>query len=609
MVKSLLSWQKFSLSKKLIVSYIFILAIPLILYAMYTFHKIKQTTQEDFIKNEVQNLQEIKFQIYRNIEICQRVSQFIASNKELLEFISRDNGFDTQEFIEFKNIFLTQIERLLYTNPDIYRLRLFINRDDFPEIWPLIYHDKRVLHEHWYVTKEQWDREVYWELDHIFQPFNIANSERSRVTTMYRKIWGPGNQYLGALEISMLVSQFFGNMNTNTANSDGGFAVIQDNQDMFFYGDTFLDRIGIKADELKSLLIMQANNQEEGVHILKINNKPVIMVYTTIHPISSTIYRIVSIENMVNRLNRTRNLLVLVTLGGFIVFSAVTYTFTSVILKKMRIIVNCMKKVQAGNLDVDIPVYGCDEVAELAQCFNKMMARIKELISIVVKKELISKETELKALHSQINAHFLYNVLENIKMMAEIDGIYEVADALTSLGRLMRYSMSWKKDKVSLGDELAYIDNYIKLINIRYDYEISCVYNVDEELLNCEICKMSIQPIVENAVIHGIQPKGQGGIIKITAWIQEEHLIVEVFDDGKGIKPVDLKRLKEVLSTENESNQQENEHSRGIGLKNVDQRIKLAYGPQYGITIDSIEGKYTKVRLVFPYIRNSYLCS
>jgi two-component system sensor histidine kinase YesM len=314
----------------------------------------------------------------------------------------------------------------------------------------------------------------------------------------------------------------------------------------------------------------------------------------------------VSIENVIHNIQTTRNFLIVITIGGFLVFSFVTYGFTSVILHKMSIIINSMRKVQEGYLDVDIPIYGFDEIAELAYCFRNMLGKIKDLISTVVRKELIAKETELKALHSQINAHFLYNVLETIKMMSELDGNYDTADALTSLGKLMRYSMSWKKDRVFLSEELDYIDNYMKLLNIRYDINISYTVNIPEDLQGCVVCKMSIQPIVENAVVHGIQPKGQDGMIKITGWEEEGCVVVEIFDNGKGIEQNALEQLKYAMSVESEQDGSNEQLHAGIGLRNVNERLKLAYGKQYGIEIESIEGVFTKVRLKFPYIKNIY---
>ena len=167
-------------------------------------------------------------------------------------------------------------------------------------------------------------------------------------------------------------------------------------------------------------------------------------------------------------------------------------------------------------------------------------------------RELLVKNSEIRALQNQINAHFIYNVLESIKMMAEIDEKYEISDAITALGKLLRYSMKWTSGNVTVEQEIDYIHNYLALINLRFDYEIYLSLNIPENIMIQEIPKMSLQPIVE------LYQKISGEI-----------------DSAGG-------------------------SGNGIGLKNVQDRIRISFGPEYGLEFSSKPGMYTKVRVRVP---------
>lgn len=149
-----------------------------------------------------------------------------------------------------------------------------------------------------------------------------------------------------------------------------------------------------------------------------------------------------------------------------------------------------------GDVDATVEVAGAGEVADFAREANGLLNKIRQLMHDSLQREMQARESEIRALQNQINAHFIYNVLEAIKMMAEIDERYDIADAVTSLGKLMRYSMKWESDNVSLERELDYIQNYIALMNLRFDYVVSLDIQIQPELLGQQLPKISLQPIL-----------------------------------------------------------------------------------------------------------------
>ncbi len=256
-----------------------------------------------------------------------------------------------------------------------------------------------------------------------------------------------------------------------------------------------------------------------------------------------------------------------------------------------------VRVVQQGELNVEVDGAGLDEVEELRIRMARMLDLIKELTDANLKHEILVKNTEIRALQNQINAHFIYNVLESIKMMAEIDEKYDISDAITALGKLLRYSMRWVSGNVTVADELEYIRNYLSLINLRVDYDIYLAVKVPELICRQEIPKMSLQPIVENAIYHGIEPMAEDTNIYIKGVVEGDDCIIEITDAGRGMNEDEInilyRRLKGEVETSGGS-------GNGIGLKNVQDRIRMSFGEKYGLEIASKPGCYTKVKVRIP---------
>jgi len=182
-------------------------------------------------------------------------------------------------------------------------------------------------------------------------------------------------------------------------------------------------------------------------------------------------------------------------------------------------------------------------------------------------------------------------------MMAEIDEEYMISDAITSLGNLLRYSMKWVSGNVRVEEEIEYIRNYLMLINLRFDYEIYLSLNLPEEIMQQEIPKMSLQPIVENAIYHGIEDLAEDTNIYIKGMEKDGDCVIEISDAGKGMSDEELERLKKKIAGEIETY---GGSVSGIGLKNVQDRIRMSFGEKYGIDIASKLGCYTKVMVRVP---------
>ena len=222
---------------------------------------------------------------------------------------------------------------------------------------------------------------------------------------------------------------------------------------------------------------------------------------------------------------------------------------------------------------------------------------MNKLMEENLSREMLTRDAQIKALQSQINAHFLYNILETIGMMAHLKGNTEIRDTVTALGELMRYSMHWKSQIVTLREELQYIRNYIALMNVRYDYSICLSESIEEDILEQQLLKMTLQPIIENAVKHGIEPEGENSTIRLAAYRKDGKSIIEISDNGVGMSEEELDRLRNVLN----SDVPNTDDMHGIGLKNVYDRLLACLGDECLIDIASRKGCYTKVSINIPF--------
>lgn len=258
--------------------------------------------------------------------------------------------------------------------------------------------------------------------------------------------------------------------------------------------------------------------------------------------------------------------------------------------KPLHNLTAAMENVGQGNFDVAIPVEGSDEIGMLSRTFNQMVKDMKMLIDNVYEKERMKQEVEMKSLQMQINPHFLYNTLDTINWMARICGVNEVGEMTSALGNLMRYSLS-KRDFVTVEEELKNLKDYIEIQNVRYGDKMSIEFLVDDAVRRYYIPKLLVQPILENAIVHGVEDKLEQSLIQIRIYQEDDYLFVIVEDDGIGMTQEAIESLMHV-----DYHSQKSGHT-SIGVYNVNRRIQSVFGKDCGLQIQSELGAGTKITL------------
>jgi two-component system sensor histidine kinase YesM len=532
-------------------------------------------------------------QVQKSIELCNMSTQVFVNNTTLLKYLDRIKSKEDIEITDTLDFYLNEIasmERLVNSNPYLYQIRVYVDSDTMVEMMPILYRTKRMERLQW--GKKEFESGT-WQFDYTDEifPREVMNSKR-HIMSLVTKIHSYNFDNLGIIEVAIRMGDLFPGLFTT---SETGWLCFIDGKNNRYYDNSKQNRWSPYINETFHSIDMES--EADQYKVTKINGENVIIAYKPIPELKGKLIQVVSLKDVIHKINGLRTLYVIYLLAIMGALFFVINLIVKAMSKRFYIVFQALQEVQEGKLDVAVTVSGSDEIGELANHINIMLVKIKQLMDNSVKREILVKNSEIRALQNQINTHFIYNVLESIKMMAEVNEYYEISDAITSLGKMLRYSMKGLSKNVTLKEEIDYIKNYIAIMNLRFDYEIFLSLNIPDILWGQEIPKMSLQPIVENSICHGIEDIAEDTNIYIKGLLNQDYYVIEVSDQGKGMAEDQLEQLRRNIEGEVETS---GGSGHGLGLKNVQDRIKMNFGENYGITISSKLGCYTKVSVKIP---------
>ncbi|MBT2755666.1 sensor histidine kinase [Mesobacillus foraminis] len=321
------------------------------------------------------------------------------------------------------------------------------------------------------------------------------------------------------------------------------------------------------------------------------------IVYETSSLTGWKVIRYVPLTEITKEAHEIRSLIVL-TVGSLVILTIGLYFFiTSKLILPLRMLKEKMKQASLGDLEVKIVNKGTDEITDLSDNFNSMIMKIKALLTKSVNEQKQLKIAELRTMQAQINPHFLYNSLETIIWMAEAKKGQEVIEITKALSYFFRITLSKGKDFILLEDEINHVRNYLIIQKMRYQDILDVNFHLNDDILKYKIIKLTLQPIIENAIYHGIKNKRGKGLVRIKGdFTPEGNISIDVIDNGIGMTDDKLREVRQQLS----SGLPFEKDQGGFGMVNVHQRIRLQYGPSFGITINSLYGSGTRVSLIIP---------
>lgn len=421
-----------------------------------------------------------------------------------------------------------------------------------------------------------------------------------------RQIWvGQDPQYSNSLlairRISLIERSF----------ASGGYLVIRIDPNYFRFSDggsTEDHDMKVLADSNDNVITTNTDFaaavlDQEGKQRVTLNGEEHILVQETSPVTGWTTYIATPMNALASGASVLGLIILLSAILGMIIFISASYGFSTVITKPIFKLTETMKKAREGQLQKNKINSSSIEINELNQTYNQMVEQTNHLIQVVYEKELIQNRAELKALQAQINPHFLFNTLNALYWLLEEKDESELAEHVVTMSELFRYTIANGKRKnewVTLQDELEHAERYMSVMKMRFGERLKWKIILPDQTKSIQIPKLMIQPLVENAIMHGIEGKVNPGEIKIeVAEVEHDRVIVMVSDDGPGMSDELLNQVTEAMNAEGISSKKGN----GVALANVHHRLLLHFAGHEtgGLQIESVEGKGTMVFFELPY--------
>lgn len=301
----------------------------------------------------------------------------------------------------------------------------------------------------------------------------------------------------------------------------------------------------------------------------------------------------VPLKALLQQQNEIKRIILLISVAYFVVGLIMILYFWRALMTPLQRLVYFVRRYEPGKVVPETPKWRRnDEVSVLISTIYEMARRLNSLVHYKYHMDIKQKEAQLQILYQQINPHLLYNTLESIYWKSKMEGNSDSAEMIKQLSKLMKISLSRGRELIRLGEELEHAEAYIKLQEHRYEYGFRVTWDVPAELHGYTIPKITLQPLIENAIIHGVKQMGEDGEISIRAVLQEDR--IEIVIEDNGYKPVDFAAIHKLLNHESPS------PSVGYGIRNIHQRIQLHFGPEYGLDYDVRVGGGTAVTITLP---------
>ena len=379
---------------------------------------------------------------------------------------------------------------------------------------------------------------------------------------------------------------------SSTSTREVGWVYLEVSQDL---AGRRLEKFSLEKDEALYLVIGSGNSYryEEGSFIEDALPEGVVSYTLPEHD-----WQVALLPSRLEMRKRSRLYLVIVFLVFVAIFAVglvMAHGLRKVITNPVSLLLDKLNRVGQGDFSADPAIEWDNELGEIGRGINRLSENVSALMEKKIQDEKTRQELEYRVLQSQINPHFMYNTLNTIKWMATIQGADGIADMSTALSRLLKNVSKETAALIPVKEEFSLLDDYFTIMKYRYGGTIQLEYEIeDPALTSCRINRFCLQPIVENAIFHGIEPKGGAGIIRIHLHTQEGTLLLDVEDNGVGMDQETCRRVLEGSANISA------DFFRQLGISNVDQRIRQTFGEEYGIRIESEPGCYTRMRLAFP---------
>ncbi|OPJ61953.1 sensor histidine kinase [Clostridium oryzae] len=585
-------FSQIKLMHKFLLSYFLLIIIPLLLLSMLTYQKVSTLIESYITYSSKQAFDQtnlfLSYKLYRFLNVC----NVVGIDDNLISILAK-NPYEYDIHDQIKD--MTNLRKFLDSfqdTVDIYKVRVYLN-----DVFTYSSENVNILgnyqakHSRWYGILKQSGKKNLWCPSSYLDKISDTDPNLLSVVTSIRNP-NDYSQDIGFVRIDFqkgMIDQIIKNANT----IDKGLTYIQNSRGTIV---TASNMKLLKKYKITTKLAMRLSNNTNKLSTVNIHGNDCLVESSIIANTDWYMVTIIPTDSIFSKIRSIRNdLILLLLIIGTIAFTLAFY-FSNSLTKRIYKLIKAMRKVHEGNLNSFVNNTSSDEIGELIENYNYMLSQMGILIEKQYKSGKAVKNAELKALQAQINPHFLYNTLDMINWLSYKNMNKEISEAVKNLAKFYKLSLNKGKAITKIKDELTHVSLYVEIQNMRYSNRINLSIDIDEKIKDYDIPKITLQPIVENSIIHGILGRGnECGNISITSETDDDIITIFVKDDGIGI-PEDM--LDKILSGEINS-----QKGSGYGLKNIDDRIKLSYGEQYGLTYKSVLSEGTTVEIKIPAVK------
>ena len=445
--------------------------------------------------------------------------------------------------------------------------------------------------EEWFVNALNKTENIHFTLPHVQKMFEKGDNSYNWVISMSRavEITVGGSTEQAVLLIEMAYQGLEEVLDEVTLGNGGYIYLMDSNGDIIWHPKFELIASGrVKENNLV------AAGYDDGSREEVFNGTRQTVVTKTVGYTGWKLVGVIKGTGISLNMLKTRLFIVFVILLIIFIVIIINSYISFRVTNPIRELEKSVKELEEGNLDADIYMGGSYEVQHLGKSVQDMKFRIKGLMQDIVNEHEEKRKSEFDSLQAQINPHFLYNTLDIIVWQIENEKQSEAVHTVTALARFFRLSLGKGKNIVTVKDEIDHVKNYLMIQHMRFKNKFDYEFDIAEDVLELPSLKLMLQPLVENAIYHGMEFMDGDGMIMVKAWREEDELYLSVADNGLGMTE---DKVEMILTGKSSSG---NGRGSGIGVKNVNERIKLYFGEAYGLTIDSEPDEGTKVTIHLP---------
>ncbi|WP_449536465.1 cache domain-containing sensor histidine kinase [Ferdinandcohnia sp. Marseille-Q9671] len=581
---------------KLITHFLLISIIPIICLGFLINWTVERVVEEQVNKNTLQLISKVNESLEFYLNNMQRVTYFISYNDRIQDFFNHNgsqpsqfetNDYEIQRYLRNFTTLLPEVAGVLVVN----RAGDYVSNELYaPDT-------ANLREETWY--KEAVENKGIFKM--IGQPKNrqlssLVSYKNDEVVSGVRAVIDPVSQeVLGVILIDLKVRTVAETL-VDVKLGKTGYLTVIDEQNRPIYQP--------KEPLIETIPNEWLEGKRSGTFSKEVQSKQLQFIYQRSPYSNWTTIGVFPSEESIFEIREIQFYLVVFVFIILLFGIPVSYFLSNSISKPIRQLMNFMRKAEGGELRVRYTEKRDDEIGMLGKSFNKMLKQINELLRLTERHERQKREAEFRSLQANINPHFLYNTLDTIQWMARKQKAFDIAEVVESLAKLFRIGLSKGRDMIPLDKEIEHIESYLKIQQTRYREKLQYQIEVDEHVSSQYVLKFILQPLVENAIYHGIKERRGPGQIIVSAQQSNGNIRLLIQDNGAGMSESQLHEIRVALkdAVRRTESQGEAKNKKGYGILNVQARIVLAFGEPYGITIESKEKVGTTLELVLPIL-------